>query len=75
MAKITPPNGRKGCLQKVFQRESAFHAVGTQCKVNPPPPPFRGPGFPESAQNVSPNEWISDSGGKKDHLLKVFVLW
>ena len=38
-------------------------------------PPFRGPSFPESARNVSPNKWISQSGRKKDHLLKVFVLW
>ena len=30
-----------------------------------PPPPFWGPGFPESAGNISPNQWISDSGDKK----------
>ena len=41
----------------------------------PTPPRFRGPGFPESARNVSPNQWISESGRKKDHLLKVFVFW
>ena len=48
----------------------------TLINTTPPPPPlFQGPDFPESARNVSPNQWISDSGGKKDHLLKVFVLW
>ena len=41
----------------------------------PPPPLFWEPAFPESARNVGLNQWISDSGGKKDHLLKVFVLW
>ena len=41
----------------------------------PPPPPFQGPSFPKSARNVSLDQWISDSGGKKDHLLKLFVLW
>ena len=55
-------------------RSTARWEDSIMCTKNPPPL-FRGPGFPESARNVSPNQWISESGRKKDHLLKVFVLW
>ena len=59
-----------------LQFNAALH--GKWAAVHPaatPPPPFRGPGFPKSARNISPNQWISDSGDENDHLLKVFVLW
>ena len=75
MAKISPSTWEEGVLAKGVPKGVPFTQWVHSAKSTPPHPPFRGPGFPESAQNVSPNEWISDSGGKKDHLLKVFVLW
>ena len=75
MAKISPSTWEEGVLAKGVPKGECLSRSGYTVQSQPPPPPFRGPGFPESAQNVSPNQWISDSGGKKDHLLKVFVLW
>ena len=41
----------------------------------PPPPPFEDPVSPHQPELLTPNQWISGSSSKKDHLMKVHVLW
>ena len=50
--KFPPPHGRKGCLQKVFQRECLSRS-GYTVQSQPPPPRFGDPVSPNQPETLA----------------------